>query len=102
MCANLFQEEGIFDAMAKFRLRAVQFDVLEDKDNLNHVLESFTITTSPVGWQGGANRTYRVGTVVDFDDPKDNLKSLAITKKSISAMVRNLLTLSTSFPKLPR
>lgn len=88
--------------MAKFRLRAVQFDVLGDKNSLNHVLESYTITTSNVGWQGGANRMYRVGSEVEIDDPKDILKSSDDTKKSIGAMVRKLLTLSTSFPKLPR
>lgn len=83
-------------------MRAIQFDVLEDKDNLQQVLESYTITTSYMGWQGGANRMYRLVSSVTIDDPKDNLKSLVETKKSIGGIVRSMLTLSSSFPKLPR
>ncbi|KAJ6106478.1 hypothetical protein N7512_009995 [Penicillium capsulatum] len=95
-------EEGVFNALAKFHLQAVQFDVAEDQDNLQQVLESYTISTSYEGWLGGANRLHRTKSVVEVDDPKDNKRSLAETKKGLGSMAHSLLALSTRLPKLPR
>lgn len=90
----------MFDALLRYVLKAVQITVIEDRDEPQKVLESYTITFDYSGKQGEANRRVR-GVAVDFVDCQGDTRSVVKVTEDLELLVRNLKAMSASFPKLP-
>lgn len=65
---HLFKENGIFDALLRGVLHAVQFTVIGDKASPHKVLESHTFTFDNFGERGTADRLTN-GLRMDFVSP---------------------------------
>ncbi|RHZ65847.1 putative meiosis specific protein Hop1 [Aspergillus thermomutatus] len=93
-------ENGIFDALKKNVLGAIQFTILVDKDKPENVLESYTFTFKYSRGSGGVNSRLEslsinpVGCVAD-------LKSAQTARVGLETIIRRLITLSTFLPNLP-
>ncbi|KAJ5779731.1 hypothetical protein N7457_007451 [Penicillium paradoxum] len=93
-------ENGIFDALLKGVLHAVQFTVMADKDSPNKVLESYTFTFENFGERGPADRRTN-GPRMDFVSIHDDRASMRSMILDAKALTRRLITLCTESPPLP-
>ncbi|KAF4225365.1 hypothetical protein CNMCM6805_008610 [Aspergillus fumigatiaffinis] len=93
-------ENGIFDALKRNVLGAIQFTILVDKDKPENVLETYTFTFKYSKGSSGVNSRLEslsinpVGCVAD-------LKSAQTARVGLETIVRRLITLSTFLPNLP-
>ncbi|EAW06931.1 putative meiosis specific protein Hop1 [Aspergillus clavatus NRRL 1] len=93
-------ENGIFDALRKNVLSAVQFTIILDKDEPENVLESYTFTFKYTGGHGVVNSRLEslsinpVGCVAD-------VKTAQTARVGLEMIVRRLITLSAFLPTLP-
>ncbi|RHZ69383.1 hypothetical protein CDV55_102220 [Aspergillus turcosus] len=93
-------ENGIFDALKRNVLGAIQFTILVDKDKPENVLETYTFTFKYSRGSGGVNSRLEslsinpVGCVAD-------LKTAQTARVGLETIVRRLITLSTFLPNLP-
>ncbi|PYI29228.1 hypothetical protein BP00DRAFT_437798 [Aspergillus indologenus CBS 114.80] len=93
-------ENGIFDALSKNVLEAVQLTVLVDKDAPENVLESYTFSFKYSGESGDINHRLEslsiepVGLVAD-------IKTAQSARVGLETIVRRLITLSAFLPALP-
>jgi hypothetical protein len=93
-------ENGIFDALKRNVLGAIQFTILVDKDKPENVLETYTFTFKYLRGSSGVNSRLEslsinpVGCVAD-------LKSAQTARVGLETIVRRLITLSTFLPNLP-
>ncbi|KAJ6149031.1 hypothetical protein N7471_000230 [Penicillium samsonianum] len=93
-------ENGIFDALLRGVLYAVQFTVIANKDSPNKVLESYTFTFQNSGERGTADRLTN-GPRMDFVSPHDdraNMRNMIFDGK---ALIRRLRTMCAESPALP-
>ncbi|KAJ5941974.1 hypothetical protein N7516_002142 [Penicillium verrucosum] len=93
-------ENGIFDALIRGVLHAVQFTVLADKDSPNKVLESYTFTFDNFGERGTANRLTN-GPRMDFVSPVEDRASMRNMIFEGKALIRRLRTMCAQSPPLP-
>lgn len=93
-------EHGVFDALSKNYLEAIQLTVLVDKDEPQNVLETYTFSFKYTGARGDVNSRLEslsldpVGCVAD-------MKSAQTARTGLEMIVRRLITLSTFLPTLP-
>ncbi|PYH46883.1 putative meiosis specific protein Hop1 [Aspergillus saccharolyticus JOP 1030-1] len=93
-------ENGIFDALSKNVLEAIQLTVLVDKNAPENVLESYTFSFKYSGESGDINKRLEslsiepVGLVAD-------IKSAQSARVGLETIVRRLITLSAFLPALP-
>ncbi|TQB76114.1 DNA binding protein [Monascus purpureus] len=93
-------EHGIFDALKRNVLEAVQLTVLVDKDMPTNVLESYTFTFKYTGGPGDMSSRleslslHPVGCVAD-------MKTAQSARMGLEMIVRRLITLSAFLPNLP-
>lgn len=98
--ANRVKEHGIFDALQKHVLEAVQLTVLVDKDIPSNVLESYTFTFKYTGGYNDVDGRLEslsldpVGCVAD-------MKTVQSARMGLEMIVRRLITLSAFLPALP-
>ncbi|KAL3492382.1 HORMA domain-containing protein [Aspergillus germanicus] len=94
-------ETGIFDALSKSVLEAIQLTIVADKAEPDNVLESYTFSFK---YTGGAGQLYSrleslsiepVGYVAD-------IKSAQTARMGLESIVRRLITLSAFLPTLPK
>ena len=94
------QENGIFDALRKNVLSAVQFTIILDKEEPENVLETYTFTFKYTGGHGDVNSRLEslsinpVGCVAD-------VKTAQTARVGLEMIVRRLITLSAFMPTLP-
>ena len=94
------QENGIFDAIEKNVLEAIQLTVVVDKDSPTNVLESYTFSFKYSGTPNGVNRRleslsiHPVGCVAD-------VRSVRSARMDLEMIVRRLITMSAFLPVLP-
>ncbi|OJJ40271.1 hypothetical protein ASPWEDRAFT_33619 [Aspergillus wentii DTO 134E9] len=99
MILNLL-ENGIFDALSKNVLEAVQLTILVDKDTPDHVVESYTFSfryikgTGDMGSRLESLSLDPVGCVAD-------MKTTQTARMGLEMIVRRLITLSAFLPTLP-
>ncbi|PKY00797.1 putative meiosis specific protein Hop1 [Aspergillus campestris IBT 28561] len=99
MILNLL-ENGIFDALRKNVLEAVQLTILVDKDTPENVLESYTFSFKYTGAAGDMNSRLErlsidpVGCVAD-------MKTAQTARIGLETIIRRLITLSAFLPTLP-
>ncbi|RAL03820.1 putative meiosis specific protein Hop1 [Aspergillus ibericus CBS 121593] len=93
-------ETGIFDALSRNVLEAVQLTILVDKNAPENVLESYTFSFKYTGEAGDVNSRLDslsiepVGCVAD-------MKSAQAARIGLETIVRRLITLSAFLPTLP-
>ncbi|KAL2841808.1 HORMA domain-containing protein [Aspergillus pseudodeflectus] len=93
-------ETGIFDALSKSVLEAIQLTIVADKAEPDNVLESYTFTFKYTGGAGQLNSRLEslsiepVGYVAD-------IKSAQTARMGLESIVRRLITLSAFLPTLP-
>ncbi|KAE8386892.1 meiosis specific protein Hop1 [Aspergillus alliaceus] len=93
-------ENGIFDALRRNILEAIQLTILVDKDTPENVLESYTFSFKYAGLPGNVDSRLEslsidpVGCVAD-------MRSAQSARVGLETIVRRLITLSTFLPILP-
>ncbi|RMJ22644.1 meiosis specific protein Hop1 [Aspergillus sp. HF37] len=93
-------EHGIFDALNKKVLEAIQLTILVDKETPSNVLESYTFSFKYSGAPGDVDSHLEslaldpVGCVAD-------MKTAQTARTGLEMIVRRLITLSAFFPTLP-
>ncbi|KAJ0425172.1 HORMA domain-containing protein [Aspergillus carlsbadensis] len=93
-------ETGIFDALSKSVLEAIQLTIVADKAEPDNVLESYTFTFKYTGGAGQLNSRLEslsiepVGYVAD-------IKTAQTARMGLESIVRRLITLSAFLPTLP-
>ncbi|EYE91024.1 putative meiosis specific protein Hop1 [Aspergillus ruber CBS 135680] len=93
-------EHGVFDALGKNYLEAIQLTVLVDKDEPQNVLETYTFSFKYTGARGDVNSRLEslsldpVGCIAD-------MKSAQTARTGLEMIVRRLITLSAFLPTLP-
>ncbi|KAK2826886.1 hypothetical protein FQN49_007357 [Arthroderma sp. PD_2] len=93
-------EHGIFDALEKNVLEAVQLTVFVDKEHPAHVLESYTFSFNYTGGMQELNRgleTVSLETTIRSTE----VKTFRTAKLGLEMIIRRLITLSTFLPILP-
>ncbi|CAI7593329.1 unnamed protein product [Penicillium viridicatum] len=93
-------ENGIFDALLRGVLHAVQFTVIADKGSPNKVLESYTFTFDNFGERGTADRLTN-GPRMDFVSPHEDRASMRNMAFEGKALIRRLRTMCAQSPPLP-
>ncbi|PLN84714.1 putative meiosis specific protein Hop1 [Aspergillus taichungensis] len=99
MILNLL-ENGIFDALRRNVLEAVQLTILVDKDTPENVLESYTFSFKYTGAASDMNSRLErlsidpVGCVAD-------MKTAQTARIGLETIIRRLITLSAFLPTLP-
>lgn len=94
------QEHGIFEALSKNVLDAIQLTILVDENEPQNVLESYTFSFKYTGARGDVNSRLEslsldpVGCVA-------NMKSAQTARTGMEMIVRRLITLSSFLPTLP-
>ncbi|EGD93486.1 hypothetical protein TESG_01030 [Trichophyton tonsurans CBS 112818] len=94
-------EHGIFDALEKNVLEAVQLTVFVDKENPSHVLETYTFSFNYT--EGGVNELKKGLEAVSLETnvPTIEVKTFRTAKQGLEMIIRRLITLSTFLPILP-
>ncbi|EFE41270.1 meiosis specific protein Hop1, putative [Trichophyton verrucosum HKI 0517] len=94
-------EHGIFDALEKNVLEAVQLTVFVDKENPSHVLETYTFSFNYT--EGGINELKRGLEAVSLETNvlTTGIKTFRTAKQGLEMIIRRLITLSTFLPILP-
>ncbi|CAG8282406.1 unnamed protein product, partial [Penicillium nalgiovense] len=95
-----FLENGIFDALLRGVLHAVQFTVIADKDSPNKVLESYTFTFENSGERGTADRLTN-GPRMDFVSPQEDRADMRNMIFEGNALIRRLVKMCDESPALP-
>lgn len=92
------QELGIFDALAKNYLAAIQLTIFENKINPSNVFEAYTFSFKYTGSANGAGLRLAG---MQLDHPTGRLADVRDVKYGIDKIVRRLVLLSTILPELP-
>ncbi|KAI5298365.1 DNA binding protein, partial [Ascosphaera atra] len=96
---NVNQENGVFQALHRNILEAVQITVLADKNKPSHVLETYTFTFS---YSGTPSLDKRLASIsLDANGSQTEIKTLRSARSGIEMIVRRLITLSSFLPRLP-
>lgn len=93
-------EYGIFDALLRGDLHALQFTIIANKDLPNKVLESYTFTFDNFGERGTADRLTN-GPRMDFVSPHEDRASMRNMIFEGKALIRRLITMCAESPALP-
>ena len=94
------QENGIFDALAKSALEAVQLTVFVDKNQPTQILESYTFTFKYTGDAGDVNS--RLASMsLDSVGCTAEMTTLHSARQGLEMIIRRLITLSSFLPVLP-
>jgi meiosis-specific protein len=97
----LKQESGIFDAIQKGFLQAIQVTVIVDKSNPQNVLESYTFTFKYKGSLGPLeNRLESIS--LRESGFEANLDTMKTARVGLEMLVRRLIVLSALMPTFPR
>ncbi|KAI5309368.1 DNA binding protein, partial [Ascosphaera atra] len=92
-------ENGVFQALHRNILEAVQITVLADKNKPSHVLETYTFTFS---YSGTPSLDKRLASIsLDANGSQTEIKTLRSARSGIEMIVRRLITLSSFLPRLP-
>ncbi|OJD10318.1 hypothetical protein AJ78_08626 [Emergomyces pasteurianus Ep9510] len=102
-------EHGIFDAIEKNFLEAVQMTIFVDKTKSSHVLESYTFTfkyESGSGCKqtkgGGDDVGKRLASIsLESTGCTADMKTVKTARRGLEMIIRRLITLSTFLPMLP-
>lgn len=94
------QETGIFDALSKNVLEAVQLTILVDKDAPENVLESYTFSFRYAGAEGDVNNRLESLSLEPMGCVAD-MKTAQTARIGLETIVRRLITLSAFLPTLP-
>ncbi|KKZ60919.1 hypothetical protein EMCG_00680 [[Emmonsia] crescens] len=100
-------EHGIFDAIEKNFLEAVQMTIFVDKTKSSHVLESYTFTfkyTAGGGCKqkGGDDVGKRLASIsLASTDCTADMETVKTARRGLEMIVRRLITLSAFLPMLP-
>lgn len=95
------QEEGIFDALVRQRVAAVQITLLEDLQMPQNVIESYTITIEHCGDHGLATPKRKGQTKRTGKDQAAPTQPKIDVGRSLKALERRLATVTMSLPALP-
>ncbi|KAG2418035.1 hypothetical protein HFD88_001135 [Aspergillus terreus] len=93
-------ETGIFDALRRNVLEAIQLTILVDKDAPENVLESYTFSFKYTGVSGNMNTCVQSLTIDPVGCTAD-MKSAQTARVGLETIVRRLITLSAFLPVLP-
>ncbi|KAF9885193.1 DNA binding protein [Aspergillus nanangensis] len=93
-------ETGIFDALHRNVLQAIQLTILVDKDTPENVLESYTFSFKYTGRAGDVGSCLESLTVDSVGCVAD-MKSAQTARVGLETIVRRLITLSAFLPTLP-
>ncbi|GKZ21015.1 DNA binding protein [Aspergillus brasiliensis] len=93
-------ETGIFDALSKNVLEAVQLTILVDKDAPENVLESYTFSFRYTGEAGDVNNRLESLSIEPMGCVAD-IKTSQTARIGLETIVRRLITLSAFLPTLP-
>ncbi|CAI7635949.1 unnamed protein product [Penicillium palitans] len=93
-------ENGVFDALLRGVLHAVQFTVIADKHTPDKVLESYTFTFDNFGERSTADRLTN-GPRMDFVSPHEDRASMRNMVFEGKALIRRLRTMCAESPPLP-
>ncbi|PYI11599.1 meiosis specific protein Hop1 [Aspergillus sclerotiicarbonarius CBS 121057] len=93
-------ETGIFDALSRNVLEAVQLTILVDKDAPDNVLESYTFSFKYTGEAGDVNSRLESLSIEPMGCVAD-MKSAQTARIGLETIVRRLITLSAFLPTLP-
>ncbi|KOC11181.1 hypothetical protein AFLA70_224g001561 [Aspergillus flavus AF70] len=93
-------ENGIFDALRKNILEAIQLTILVDKDAPQNVLESYTFSFKYAGGSGNVDSCLE-SLSIDSVDYVADMRSAQSARVGLETIVRRLITLSTFLPTLP-
>ncbi|RAQ60210.1 putative meiosis specific protein Hop1 [Aspergillus flavus] len=93
-------ENGIFDALRKNILEAIQLTILVDKDAPQNVLESYTFSFKYAGGSGNVDSCLESLSIDPVDYVAD-MRSAQSARVGLETIVRRLITLSTFLPTLP-
>ncbi|KAM5455468.1 hypothetical protein McanCB49686_003726 [Microsporum canis] len=93
-------EYGIFDALERNVLEAIQLTVFVDKQNPSHVLESYTFSFN---YTEGVQALKRGLEAVSLETTvhSTEVKTFRTAKQGLEMIIRRLITLSTFLPILP-
>ncbi|KAL1859932.1 hypothetical protein Plec18170_001879 [Paecilomyces lecythidis] len=93
-------EGGIFDALDKSFLEAIQLTVILDEAHPENVLESYTFSFKYTGANGAADRRLASVSLASTDCVAD-MKTTQAARLGLEMIIRRLITLSTFLPVLP-
>ncbi|SPB52237.1 unnamed protein product [Aspergillus niger] len=93
-------ETGIFDALSKNVLEAVQLTILVDKDAPENVLESYTFSFRYTGVDNDVNNRLESLSIEPMGCVAD-MKTAQTARIGLETIVRRLITLSAFLPTLP-
>ncbi|OJJ59606.1 hypothetical protein ASPSYDRAFT_57174 [Aspergillus sydowii CBS 593.65] len=93
-------ETGIFDALSKSVLEAVQLTIIADKEAPDNVLESYTFSFRYTDGLGDINRRLKTLSIEPCGYVAD-MKSAQTARVGLETIVRRLITLSAFLPTLP-
>ncbi|KAJ5570596.1 DNA-binding HORMA [Penicillium hispanicum] len=95
------QEEGIFDALVRQRVAAIQITLLEDLQMPQNVIESYTITIEHCGDHGPATPKRKGRAERTGRDQAAPTQPKIDVGRSLKALERRLATVTMSLPALP-
>ncbi|KAI9370851.1 HORMA domain-containing protein [Aspergillus egyptiacus] len=93
-------ETGIFDALSKSVLEAVQLTILLDRNTPDNVLESYTFSFKYTGGVGDLHSRLKSLSIEPCGYTAD-MKSAQTARVGLETIVRRLITLSAFLPTLP-
>ncbi|KGO73304.1 Zinc finger, FYVE/PHD-type [Penicillium italicum] len=93
-------ENGIFDALLRGVLHAVQFTIIANKESPNKVLESYTFTFDNFGERGTADRLTN-GPRMDFVSPHEDRANMRNRIFEGKSLIRRLSKMCAESPALP-
>ncbi|KAK2802102.1 hypothetical protein FQN50_007466 [Emmonsiellopsis sp. PD_5] len=95
-------EDGIFDALEKNFLDAVQMTIFVDKDKPSQILESYTFTFKYTGGPNDVNsRLASISLDATNTGCTAEMKTLRTAQRGLEMIIRRLITLSAFLPILP-
>ncbi|KAH8435334.1 putative meiosis specific protein Hop1 [Aspergillus melleus] len=93
-------ETGVFDALSKNVLEALQLTIFADKDSPDNVLETYTFSFRYTGGSGDVNRRLASMSIDSMGCVAD-MKYAQTARIGLETIIRRLITLSTFLPTLP-
>ncbi|KAL2840559.1 HORMA domain-containing protein [Aspergillus pseudoustus] len=93
-------ETGIFDALSKSVLEAVQLTIVADKQEPDNVLESYTFSFKYTGGAGQLNSRLESLSIEPVGYMTD-VKTAQSARVGLESIIRRLITLSSFLPQLP-
>ncbi|THC98834.1 hypothetical protein EYZ11_001681 [Aspergillus tanneri] len=93
-------ENGVFDALSKNVLEALQLTIFVDKDSPDNVLETYTFSFRYTGGSGDVNRRLESLSIDNVGFVAD-MKYAQTARIGLETIIRRLITLSTFLPTLP-